>query len=79
LGSTEKDEGIGACSDKVGDIVVVGTTEGDLGGVGNIGNTDAFVAKFDASGTATWIHQFGTVNKETVTGMCLTVNIEFAF
>jgi hypothetical protein len=49
----------GVALDGLGNVYVVGSSGGDLGGP-NAGGTDAFLAKFDASGSQYWIHQFGT-------------------
>ncbi len=41
-----------------GGVFVVGSTEGSLGG--SQGQSDAFIAKFDASGTRLWTRQLGS-------------------
>jgi hypothetical protein len=40
-------------------LFLVGTTNGDMGSA-NAGNSDAFVAQFDDSGSIKQIEQFGT-------------------
>src|SRR5688572_16480916 len=42
-----------------GGVYVSGYTEGSLGGP-NAGNTDAWLARFDGSGSRLWIRQFGS-------------------
>lgn len=46
--------------DGKGDIVVVGTTSGSVGGALNAGFLDIFVVKYDARGTELWTDQYGT-------------------
>jgi hypothetical protein len=53
------DSGWGVAVDGAGNIVVAGSTEGLLGDVHH-GGVDAFVTKFDPSGTPLWTRQFGT-------------------
>lgn len=43
--------------DSSGNKIVVGSTDGDLGGV-NQGGTDIYVSKIDSSGNLLWIRQF---------------------
>ncbi len=45
--------------DPDGNILMAGSTPGSLGGP-NAGGTDAFLAKYDASGNRLWLKQFGT-------------------
>ncbi len=45
--------------DSAGNAYVTGYTDGDLAGT-NAGGQDAFVAKYDSTGTQEWIKQFGT-------------------
>ncbi|MBO3457139.1 SBBP repeat-containing protein [Aetokthonos hydrillicola Thurmond2011] len=45
--------------DKAGNVYVVGSTSGSLGGA-NAGNYDAFVTKYDNRGNRLWIRQWGT-------------------
>src|SRR5439155_18476571 len=41
-------------------VYVVGATDGTLPGQTNVGVGDAFVRRYDSSGTEVWTHQFGT-------------------
>ena len=47
-------------ADVDGDVYVVGRTGGSLEGQTSAGSTDAFVQKYDSSGTKLWTRQFGT-------------------
>ncbi len=59
VGTSATDAGIGVAVDDAGNAYMTGYTEGSLGGP-NAGEFDAFLAKFDASGTLLWTHQVGT-------------------
>ncbi|MGD9125785.1 MAG: SBBP repeat-containing protein [Planctomycetia bacterium] len=65
---TSEDDTCDAWSDGSGNIYVTGTTQGDLGDT-NAGNYDAFVGKYDATGTLLWIEQFGTSNFDSTCGV----------
>lgn len=44
-----------------GNVFLAGSTSGDLGGTGNSGSFDSFLAKIDpATGTLVWVEQVGT-------------------
>ena len=60
FGSTGLDEGYGICIDANGNSYVSGATNGDLAGVGNAGEYDVFITKFDSLGNTQWMKQFGT-------------------
>ncbi|MCA9579009.1 MAG: hypothetical protein H6726_03410 [Sandaracinaceae bacterium] len=45
-----------------GSVLVAGWTDGTLPGQASAGSTDAFVRKYDVSGTELWTRQFGTAN-----------------
>ncbi len=47
-------------------VVVAGETYLTLAGETNAGSTDAFIQKYDATGTLLWTHQFGSVNADAV-------------
>lgn len=59
LGTFGFDVSYGVSADGVGNIYISGYTSGSLGGP-NIGNHDAFVSKYDATGTLQWTRQLGT-------------------
>jgi hypothetical protein len=54
------DIGEGAAFDNSGNEYVCGQAAGSLPGFKNAGNTDAFVAKYDASGNRVLVTEFGT-------------------
>ncbi len=58
FGTTASDEAIRVATDNLGNVFVVGDTEGSLGGT-NAGRTDAFISKFDSSGNLVWSRQLG--------------------
>jgi uncharacterized repeat protein (TIGR01451 family) len=59
LGSSEHDVGQGIAVDASGDSYTAGWTQGTLPGSPESGGEDAFVAKFDSTGTLLWVHQLG--------------------
>ncbi len=59
LGTSGSDCGYGVSADGLGNVYISGYTEGSLGGP-NAGGWDAFVSKYDASGTLQWTQQLGT-------------------
>jgi len=59
LGTMAEDAGFGVSADGLGNVFLTGHTEGSLGGA-NEGGFDAFVSKYDASGSLLWTSQFGT-------------------
>ena len=63
LGSSVNDSAFGVAVDREGNVYLTGTTEGDLGGP-NAGGEDAWVAKYDPSGTRLWVKQWGTADDE---------------
>ena len=52
--------GRGLALDSSGNVYITGETIGALPGQTSAGSTDAFLAKYDNSGTAQWLKQFGT-------------------
>lgn len=59
FGAWERDIAWGVATDSVGSAYVVGQTEGILPGQPSAGGWDAFVRKYDPSGTELWTRQFG--------------------
>lgn len=68
FGSSEYDQGSGVFADALGYIYVAGYTTGSLGGP-HAGDSDAFVAKYDAGGTIQWMQQLGTVSEDKANGV----------
>jgi hypothetical protein len=63
FGSPAHDDSSGVAVDMLGNVYVVGNTQGDLGGL-NLGEADAYLAKFDSNGNELWVHQFGTTSRD---------------
>ncbi|MUG97974.1 hypothetical protein F7734_38970 [Scytonema sp. UIC 10036] len=59
LGTDAYDDSFGIATDSAGNVYITGETEGALGGT-NVGEVDAWVAKYDSSGTLRWTKQLGT-------------------
>jgi hypothetical protein len=59
FGSSNHDVGQGVSADRLGNVFVCGSTQGNLAG-SNAGSSDGFVRKYDASGNHLWTRQFGT-------------------
>ncbi|AFY80093.1 Ig-like domain-containing protein [Oscillatoria acuminata] len=63
LGSSSLDDAKGITVDSAGNLYITGQTYGNLGGT-FFGGTDAWIAKYNSSGTQQWVKQFGTANVE---------------
>jgi len=63
------DEAIGVATDSSGNVYVVGGTKGNLNGISNSGRTDAFVIKFNSSGTKQWTKKLGTWQNDLANGV----------
>ncbi len=63
LGTSSFDYSYGVSADGLGNVYISGETDGDLEG-SNAGSTDAFVSKYNASGTLLWTKQLGTGSAE---------------
>lgn len=60
FGSGSNDWAYGIAVDSQNNVLVAGTTQGTVTGQTTVGSNDAFVRKYDSSGTEIWTHQFGT-------------------
>jgi len=60
FGTSSNDSASGISIDRNGNVYVIGTTSGNLSGNGNLGGSDAFVAKYDPQGNQLWVKQFGS-------------------
>jgi len=60
LGTSGWDSARSVALDGSGNAYIVGMTEGSLGGDANAGGNDAFLAKYDSSGSLLWTHLLGT-------------------
>ena len=68
LGTTMNDYAYGVTIDIRGNALIVGATQGPLGG-NNGGGYDAFLTKFDAAGNLKWTRQFGTTGNDFANGI----------
>ncbi|GAG11106.1 unnamed protein product, partial [marine sediment metagenome] len=60
LGTSASEESYAVATDAVGNILISGFTGGDLDGQTNMGGLDAFVSKYDTSGSPLWTRLLGT-------------------
>ena len=63
LGTIDWDESRSVSTDGLGNVYISGGTWGSLGGT-IAGGDDAFVSKYDASGTLLWTEQLGTSSQD---------------
>ncbi|HTF87313.1 MAG TPA: hypothetical protein VK843_02810, partial [Planctomycetota bacterium] len=63
FGTNKDDQALGAAQDGSAGVFVCGYTAGGLGGP-NVGNRDAWVARYDITGNQTWIRHLGTSNSD---------------
>jgi hypothetical protein len=73
LGTNHNDTGLGVAADSIGNIYMCGTTFGNLGGEFNSANADAFVTKYDSSGSFVWTRLLGTPQDDTGNDVALDV------
>jgi hypothetical protein len=64
FGSPGSDDAEGVATDGSGNVVVVGSTAGELPGQTSPGGGDAFVRKLSRSGKALWTRQFGSADSD---------------
>jgi len=69
FGTVAADTGSAVAVDGGGGVYVAGKTEGAFPGYVNAGRSDAFLRKYDASGSELWTRQFGTYFIDTAYGM----------
>ncbi|MFO0696972.1 MAG: SBBP repeat-containing protein [Polyangiales bacterium] len=72
FGTAAQDVSGGAVVDASGNLYVCGIVYGALGDQTALGNADAFVQKYDATGTLVWTRQFGTSAYDAATAVALT-------
>ena len=68
LGTSEFEQNYGVSADGLGNVYISGLTRGSLGGA-NAGSNDAFLTKYDASGTFRWTEQLGTSESDFSLGV----------
>ena len=73
FGSAGDDHAYAATTSPSGNTYIGGSTTGNLGKA-NAGLTDAFIAKYDATGAQLWLKQFGTTADDDVEGITLAKN-----
>jgi hypothetical protein len=72
-GTSDFDVAYGVATDKDGNVYVVGSTNGALGGPNN-GLLDAWVIKFDGDGHRLWTRQPGTSEVDWANGVATDTN-----
>lgn len=71
VGTSMDDYAKGAAFDNTGNAYMAGLTLGSLPTFTNVGNSDLFVARYDASGTRTLLKQWGTIEGDVATGVAV--------
>jgi hypothetical protein len=74
FGTSLTDNARAVSVDANGNAYVAGETAGALAGQTNAGTIDAFVVKYDASGTVVWTRQLGTSSADHARGVSVTTN-----
>jgi hypothetical protein len=68
LGTSQADVSYGISADGLGSIYITGVTGSSLGGP-SLGNSDAFVSKYDAAGNLHWTTQLGSAFNDVSYGV----------
>jgi hypothetical protein len=71
FGTSSADKGNGIALDSSGNIIVTGSTMGDLDGFTNAGMSDFFIVKYDTAGTKQWTTVLGTTEHDQGYGVAL--------
>ena len=71
LGTAQDDFAYAAALDPAGNLVVVGSSEGDLGGQSNAGNHDIAVVKLSPNGDTVWTRLFGSTDYDAGTAVAM--------
>jgi len=66
IGTTADDTSSSVVVDGLGNVYISGTTTGSLGGPNDGGMRNAFLAKYDSSGSLLWIRQMGATDSDSV-------------
>ncbi|MDC0254317.1 hypothetical protein OAK75_05420, partial [Bacteriovoracales bacterium] len=64
MGSAENDYALASDVDSSGNLYVTGRSDGDVDGNLNQGNDDAFLIKYNSTGTKQWTKTIGTVKDD---------------
>lgn len=70
-GSPSNDRSCGISIDEDGNIYVIGTTFGNIGGSVNAGGSDVFLIKYDHKGNKIWTKQYGTASDDKSYGISI--------
>lgn len=73
VGSVQDDRAFGVASDLAGGTFVVGETQGALGGP-HAGLNDAWLARYDSTGSELWIRQLGTPSTDVAFTVTATID-----
>ena len=68
LGSSGTEQSAGVSTDGLGNVYISGTTTGILG-ASSFGSYDAFLSKYNSSGTLLWTRQLGTSTSDVSNGV----------
>jgi hypothetical protein len=74
LGTTANDYGGGVAIDSNNNVYITVSTSGSLDGNTNAGGSDAFLVKYDSSGTKIWTRQLGTTVNDSALGVAIDSN-----
>ncbi len=69
-GTAGADASNGVSVDDRGSVYVAGETAGVMDGA-NMGETDAYIAKYRADGTRVWVRQIGTTERDDAGAICV--------
>ncbi len=73
LGSTSFDSARGVAIDSNNNVYITGYTAGNLDGI-NAGSDDAFLAKYDSTGSKVWTKQLGSTDSDVATSVAIDSN-----
>lgn len=73
LGTSENEYSYAVAADTAGNVFISGSTYGTLNWP-NEGNGDAFLSKYDSSGSLVWTRQLGTSNYDSSYGMAVATD-----
>jgi len=73
FGTSSYDHAVGIAVTKTREVYVAGYTGGNLGGGGNAGEADAYLARFDGdTGANLWVNQWGTAADDDAAGVAIS-------
>ena len=71
IGTTEADIATSVAVDKGGNVYLTGSTRGEIVKDGQLGGSDAFVAKYNVDGALHWKQQLGTAGEDTANSLAI--------